>query len=319
MDTEVVNPAIQTPPPGEVAPPSTEEPVSLKDHAAQFDPKRPPDPAPPDATPAIPSTERPRHRARSQQASAADVPRIAELTKKLRDAERERDEWKSKVSAPPVAPVTEPAKAVLPEKSIPSGAKPTWKQFEDEIGTKYETWAAAQDAFADARDEWRDTQSKQAQHEQAFKASEEHLIKSYVERAQETAKALPDFFEKTGAAKAALDAAPELLTIAVITDDKGPEIAYYLATHPETLAELSLLTDGKSVTQHSVALLQRRLSTYRVPAAPIASAPAVPPHTPAPRPPNAMRTAPMKTGDDLPGEGHSLAEHRRAFDPKARR
>ena len=317
MDTELVNPATQTPPPGEMAPPSTEAPVSLADHAAQFDPKRPPDAPPTDAMPATPPTDRPRHCAKSQQASAADVPRIAELTKKLRDAERERDEWKSKVAAP--IAVAEPAKPVLPEKPIPSGAKPTWKQFEDEIGTKYDSWAAAQDAYADARDDWRDQQGKQAQNEQAFKASEETLIKGYVERAQETAKAVPDFFEKTGAAKAALDAAPELLTIAVITDDKGPEIAYYLATHPETLAELSLLTDGKSVTQHSVALLQRRLSSYRLPAAPIASAPAIPPHTPAPRPPNAMRTAPMKTGDDLPGEGHSLAEHRRAFDPKARR
>lgn len=318
MDTELVNAAIQTPPPGEVAPPSTEEPVSLADHAAQFDPKRPAEPTDTvQAEGTSSQAERPRHRAKSQQASAADVPRIAELTKKLREAERERDEWKSKVSTPP--PV-EPTKAPILEKPTPAAsAKPTWKQFEDEIGTKYDSWAAAQDAYADARDAWKDAQGKQAQSEQAFKASEEKLIQSYVTRAQETAKSVPDFFEKTGAAKAALDAAPELLTIAVITDDKGPEIAYYLATHPETLAELSLLTDGKSVTANSVALLQRRLSSYRLPAAPIASAPVIPPHTPAPRPPNAMRTAPMKTGDDLPAEGHSLAEHRRAFDPKRRR
>src|SRR5690242_13494806 len=44
--------------------------------------------------------EKERHRAKSQQASAEDAPRIRELTAKLRAAERERDDYKARVSVP---------------------------------------------------------------------------------------------------------------------------------------------------------------------------------------------------------------------------
>lgn len=311
MDTtEVVNTAIQTPPPGEVAPPSTEEPVSLADHAAQFDPKRP-EPAPTDAEPAQLPSERPRHRARSQQASATDVPRIAELTKKLRDAERERDEWKTKAAAPMPAPVTESIRQHEPIATVEG--KPTWKTFEEQIGTTFETWADAQDAYGDARDEWKQAQVLKSYAEQQTQHAQQQVLESYTTKAQTYAKSTPDFFDRMKAAAPILDHIPDLLFQSIVRHDNGPEIAYYLVTHPVELDTMVLLADGKSVNESSVATLQRRLSYYRQPAASIASAATVPQHTPAPRPPNAMRTAPMKTGDDLPGDGHSLAEHARAF------
>src|SRR6267378_567277 len=72
---------------------------------------------------------RPRHRARSQQAGSEDVPRIAELTRRLRDTEAERDALKGGVArtpAPPPAPVsTPPAEPSRPTGSVPPTAAPS--------------------------------------------------------------------------------------------------------------------------------------------------------------------------------------------------
>ncbi len=321
MDAEL-NPAIQTPPPGELPPPSTEETVSLAEHAAQFDPKRP-DPAPesdPVVAPTLAPGDRPRHRAKSQQASPADVPRIAELTKKLRDAERERDEWKAK-HTPPSVPIQ--ASPAAPAEKSPASAekpvgKPTWDTFQNQIGETYQTWAEAQDAFADARDDWKDAQAQQVSAQRVGEQAYQQVLQSYSTKAQDYAKTTPTFFDTMAAAAPVLDSIPDLLFQAIVRHDNGPEIAYALVTHPDQLDEMCLLTDGKAVTESSVALLQRRLSHYRQPAAPIESAAPAIPRPPAPRPPNSIRTGPLKTGDDLPADGHSLAEHERAFGKKRR-
>lgn len=320
MDAELVNTAIQTPPPGEAAPPSTEPITSVAEHAAQFDPKRPEPP-----TEGEPEPEKPRYRAKSQRASAEDVPRIHELTKKLRDAERERDEWKSKVAAPvlTVTPPTAPppaSRAAVPDAPT---AKPTWKAFEDEIGTKYSSWSDAQDAYADARDAWREhdrqqqqvTQQQSAAHAAAIERDRQAIVQ-HQSRMQTFAEKTPDFTTVT--AELMQRALPNALLKAIATHDNGPAFVYHLAQHPDDVDDLFVASHGRSPDDDEfVATLQRRLLKLSSSAAPIASVPGVP-HVPAPRPPNAMRTAPMKTGDDPPADGHSLAEHARAYGPKRR-
>lgn len=304
MESEIVqSPVVEAPPPVQ-APEPTEE-ASIADHEQQFGKGAPKTPSE--------DTEKPRHRAKSQQATPNDVPRIAELTKRLREAERERDEWKAKHSAPPEPPKA--ASAPAPEKPAD---KPSWKTFEEQIGAKFESWADAQDAYIDARDAWKEAQAQKAQAVQQQTTAEQAVLRTYSTKAQEYAKTTPDFFDKMSEAAPVLDHIPDLLFQSIVRHDNGPEIAYYLVTHPVDLDEMCLLTDGKSVSDASVALLQRRLSHYRVPAAATGSV-AVVPRTIAPRPPNPVKTAPQKPGEDLPGDDASIADHERAFGKKRRR
>ncbi len=109
------------------APPKADAPLSILEHAEQFDPKRdktadaePESPQPPLAANATPAERaahhseqqrrdkangqfkdgRVRHRARSQQATAADAPRIQELNRKLKEQGEELARLRSQPPAP---------------------------------------------------------------------------------------------------------------------------------------------------------------------------------------------------------------------------
>jgi hypothetical protein len=94
----------------------------------------------------------------------------------------------------------------------------------------------------------------------------------------------------------------------------GPASVYYLAQHQDDFNELVLLTDQKAVTEASVAAVQRRLKqlTSSTQAVTTGSAPRTPSYVP-PRPPNPVRTGPIRAGNELPGDDASLAEHERAY------
>lgn len=283
---------------------------SIAAHEAQFGKAQP---APVEDTP-----ERPRHRAKSQEATAADVPRIAELTKKLREAERRAEDAERRATTRP----QEPERRAEQPTPVAATDKPNWKAFEDQIGTKYDSWSDAQEAWADARDDWKTAQTKKADSERQQSQSQEHaqraVLDTYVKRAQDYGKSHPGFHDRMKAAESVLDGIPDLLFQSILRLDNGPEIADYLVDHPAELDEMCLLTDGKSVSDSSVALLQRRLSHYRAPAAATGSVATVTPPRMAPRPPNPVRTGPLKTGDDLPGDESSLADHEKAFHKKRR-
>jgi len=317
MDPEIVAPATPTDP---AAPPAPSEPPveqSIAEHEAQFGQNRPTEEEPP--------AERPRHRAKSQQARAEDVPRIAELTKKLREAERERDEWKSKHATPaPVAPVArETAPAPQQPPKPPASDKPSWKTFEAEIGSKYDTWADAQDAFADARDDWKEVDAKrtaerqqQTQTEAAAIERDRQSVVNHRQRMDAFAAKTPDFVTVTDAVMH--QNMPMALVKAIATHDNGPEFVYYLAQHPDALDDLAIVAHGRDPNDDDlVALLQRRLSHYRTAAVPAASAPPVPARL-APRPPNAARTGSLKTSDEPPGDDASIADHERYYGRRKR-
>lgn len=314
MEPEVVAEAVIE------APPVVTEPAedSIADHEKAFGKgaaKEPP-----------PVEDKTRHRAKSQGATPADAPRIAELTKKWRDAERRAEEAERRANArQPETDRRAPdaaAERLTPQETAKPADKPSWKTFEEQIGEKYPTWGDAQDAYVeayvDARDAWKEAQGKKTQEERQQSSAQHAVLQSYSAKAQEYAKSTPDFFDKMAAAAPILDGLPALLYQAIVRDDNGPEIAYYLVTHPSDLDDMWLAAHGKDVDDPSVAVLQRRLSHYRVLAAATGSA-AAPKRPIAPRPPNPVRTGPIQTGDEIPDDDSSLAAHEHAFGPKRRR
>lgn len=329
------------------APPPVEQDDSLAAHEAAFGEKKAPTPDP--ETPVEPERA-PRHRAQSQRATPNDVADIAAFTKRLREAEeaiqidrkdgesdrvyqlRRRAEiaelaktYKMQPPAPkaePVAAVTPPRGAVTPPP--PATAKPTWAQFEEGIGTKYQTWAEAQDAYADARDVWREAefvrQRATADNAAAQKAANERdqqAIDAHVKRMASASQSMPDFEAVT--APILNRQLPTPLLKAIVTADNSPQLVYSLAKDPDLLDDLVIASHGKSIDDDElVATLQRRL-VKRAQAGTTGSAASVPPIRTTPRPPNPVRTGPIASGDELPGDESSLADHEKAFGPRRRR
>ena len=327
MDTNVESstPPTETPQATpEAAPPPSE---SLADHAAQFDPKRPPPrESDEDDAPASGRDDRgrfARHRAQSQKARAEDVPRIQELTKKWRTEETSRKALEEKYAALEreiqtlKAPKVEPPKA--PEAF--SDTEPTWDKFQNDPDpiASYTRALAAYDRRKEAADAAKTTyEQQQMAHREAQEAREREAaaraMGGYQARLAEYVKAKPDFEQVI--AKSAPGMTP-MLQQALLTDERGPEFVYTLASRPELLAELLFLSDGRAVTEESVAHLRRVLAS-RMPVATTGStAPAVPTYVP-PKPPNPVRTGPTRSGDEPPGDDASLADHERAYGQKRR-
>lgn len=306
---------------------STPEPEStVASHAAQFDPQRSTpmrDEAEPASTPTPAKPER--HRAQSQKARAEDVPRISELTRKLREAERELDRLRT---APTPEPRTErqPQAAPQPIRAAQTttdgfpDAEPKLEDFHGE-DDPYSAWQRAIGRYDRKRERWEEQQQSRQTQAQTLSQDVQRLraeqFNAHASRVAAFAPTKPDFAAKLQAANREI---PPLLEQAIIEDDKGPEILYTLASDPVFLDEMHLLTDGKPVTESSVAILRRRLTAQlnRTQAAGTGSAAAMPRTSWTARPPNPVRTSPLTTGDDPPGDGHSLAEHAKHFSPKRR-
>lgn len=111
---------------------------------------------------------------------------------------------------------------------------------------------------------------------------------------------------------------PPVLDQAILLDSDSVAVAVFLASRPEVLDELVLLTAAQPVNEQTVAIT-RRLLRQRMTAGTTGSvAPSQPlPNTP--KPPNPVRTGSIRTGAEPPGEGSSIAEHAKFYGPKARR
>ncbi len=323
-----------TPPAEPIAPPVESD--SLADHEAQFAPGTVAEPEPA-AKPAEPEGEtptegerdvngrfKPRHRAKSQEAGAGDVPRIAELTRKLREAERRAEEAERRATAAPPAAAErrEPARSepglAAPASSFPD-KEPTLTDFEGEADP-YAAWMRAVGRYDRKKEAWEADTAARAEREKAAQlAAHAEWTKNsndYYARDAAFAKTHPDY-EDVIAADTHTEPIPPSLGQAIFKSDKSAEIKYYLAQHPEFFDEMLLLTEGKPLSDSLVALTQRRL-VQRVQAASTGSAAAARSPNPAPRPPNPVRTGPIQTGDDPPGDESSLAAHEKAYGKKSR-
>lgn len=275
--------------------------------------------------------ERVRHRARSQEASPEDVPRIQKFTKDLRDRDEQlaaRDKRIAELEAR-LTPSQPPASSTRDARSLePAGAPPVGgseparsatleptrpKPREEEVGTKYKLYEDFADDLIDWKDEQREakravadqarqSQDNQALVQQAFYKGHE----AYAAKLVEFRKTHPDYDEL--AKQHEKTQMPPVAHAALLFHDNGPALVYYLFQHPDVLAEVHFVLDGKPLTHENVAHATRWL-TSRTQAASTGSAAPTPPVTLGPRPPNPVRTGPMKTTDDAPDDDSSIADH----------
>jgi len=328
-----------------VPPPPPEAPPSIAAHEQQLADLKASET---DATPV-------RHRAVSQFARAEDVPKIAELTKELRQLESdlglsqqpgesnrlyalrrqvELGRAAKAAKAPTPAPaesrpaVRAPMGVAAPIAPADPGAFTEKEPALEDFATatdQYGAYLRAAAAYDRRKEAWdgRQQQAKDAA-QQAQQAAQQQQQAAWQQTVQGYNAKVAAFEQTTPDFKAQIDSAfkayplSDLALVSLMRLDNGPAAALYLAKHLDVLDELHLLTEGKPVTDAHVALVQRRL-TQRMQAASTGSA-APPVSLPSvPRPPNPVRTGPQTPGDTPPGDGASLADHERYWGPCARR
>lgn len=308
---------------------SSAEPEPVSDEPAKPEPDAEPSTEPADKPAEEPSAAesrdnrdekgrftKPRHRARSQQASPDDVPRIQELTRRLREAEAELAK-RSTGSAEPAPKAAEPK-------------APTFPSFEE--------WAKAHDGatwddYADARADWRydmrRASERAAEQRTAAERDYRERLTAYESKLEDAVKQFPDFEDVVNPNGETIEVT-KAIEFAVL--DVGPAAAYYLATHRD---ELDALIDDTAIEPSNpafksvVATTARYLKTLvassqrsddatsRPAAAKTGSALSIVPKS-APKPPNPVRTGAIRESDALPGEASTLADHERAFAPRRR-
>lgn len=345
--TETPNPAVEQPPA-----------TSLADHAAQFGATALAEA--PAAEPVVDDedAEPSRHRAKSQNAKPADITKIAELTKQLRDAEdalglaltREEGESErafrlrqriaivdaaAKANAKKPQP---PAEVAQPQRIDPpppppqatnefTEAEPTIEQFLDKADPQSAYYRALA-GYDRRKEEFERTQAAQLKYAEDFAKAEaarfQAIGEAHRQRLDAFRKDHPDFDAVVSAADADFDGmglskVPPALAHAIASSDKSAELIYHFARHPDELVEMILMAEGKPFTPQVVALLQRRLLA-RSAAVTTGAAPIAPTETRVvPRPPTPVRTAPMKTDEQPPADEHSLKAHQHHWGKSARR
>lgn len=295
-----------------------------------------------------------RRRAKSQRADSDDVPTINTLTARLKAAEethgkdiarlpnesdrvytlRRRAELLERLAAPvPSAPAVVPAQAVLPPAPVaapqaPSAAAPRATPPQIPAFPDFEAFLkldgnenADYDTYRDARDEYRYRSRRAIEQQEAAaqKAADTFNanIKAHQSRVTEARKKYPDWDTHVRADVRISQVVEE----ALLGSSDSADVAYYLGTHPDVLAELN--TESSEYSPSAVSAMRRYLDAIvaqqrtsspspRGAAGSTGSAPvAVPP--PAPRPPNPVRTSAMTPADEPPGDESSLAAHEKAY------
>ena len=322
MSTEVV-------PPVDGAPVEIDVPQTIAEFREEF-PSTPKRNAPP---PKEADPDRPRHRAKSQQASADDAAAIAAETKRLREAEaaigitrkdgeservyqlRARAEIAELAKTAKAKPVeTAPVVSATPERAVlaqPAGAfseaEPTLEQFKGQ-DDPYAAWQRAlsrYDRRKDAFDEQQATVRERATLSQKAQADE---FNGYVETEQKAhAGRLTTYVTANPDAKALMEAEakkpidqqialPIAMRAAIELSPQGPQFIHELLKDPTFADDLFLLTDGKGIGDPRVdplVAVVRRRLLQRVQAATAGSAVPARQTTVAPRPPNPARTVPQ--------------------------
>lgn len=208
-------------------------------------------------------------------------PRINELVRKQRAAEREADYWRGVAQGRTATTSNAPAPGPTPA-AAPAAPKPTREQFAnyDDFVEALSDWkaearvaTAVQAAINDvnARIEQRESHQSAAQ----VKANR---AKNWTERAAATREVLPDFDDVLAAAQGAVI---EPHTAELLEDSPhGPAIAYRLAKDPELLDKLNKLSPSQAAKE-----IGKMEAVFDGSAPPPAPAPN--PHaTKAPRPPS---------------------------------
>lgn len=243
------------------------------------------------------------HRAAKAEAGAADVPRIAELTRKLREAERTLEtERAARTAQPPAAKtpvVAEPRPAT----------KPKVDDFQ-EYGDYVE--ALADWKIAEARRVDRETSQQQT--------ARTELETSWRSRV-DAAKSRYTDFDKVALESPTKIQPGSLIDAWILEDEDGADVLYELQRDDLAGGHLlqDLLTAPNAIKQAKMlSQLALRLSPpTRTPAA-VTGAAAATPRSAAPRPPTPVRTSAVQTADEPPGDDASIAEHEKFYNQRRR-
>lgn len=211
--------------PVEAAPVTPESDATDRDDKGQFKPR----------------SGKPRNdpAARVQQATAKEAAAKEDARLSRERADRlEHELAEIRRSTPPRE---EPRPAAKP---LPDG-KPTWGSFEHQIGSTFETWADAQDAYSDARDAWKEAQTQHRTTLEAFTSGEAHARTKY-----------PDY---DAVARRADVPVSGVMMDAIHHSSLGHDIAYYLGSHPEVSAQL--MTKTRSLGRDAVTLVRDHLES----------------------------------------------------------
>ena len=101
---------------------------------------------------------------------------------------------------------------------------------------------------------------------------------------------------------------PPLLDLSIMLDNNSANVALFLASHPDKLDELTLITASQPVTQQNVEIIRRKLQQMMA-AGTTGAVAASPQPLKVPRPPTPVRTGPMRTGEAPPSDEESLEDH----------
>lgn len=326
------------------APVEIEAPTSLEDHEAQYGPHRDEDAPPPSAA----STEsaaveaktteqqrrekatgrftegKARHRAESQKARAGDVPRINELTRKLKERDDELSRLRAQAPAQAAQPFQPPVQRQEPQ-APPQAAAPQRRWLGD---TRNDPEPQERDfggdpmKFLDARYEWlargvnRFDRKEQQDHQER-----ESVNISFATRAHSVAQAKPDFEQVVGALdQSRRIPAGSAIDQFILTDDKGPDVLYHLASNTQELDALLRIPVLQQIKH--LALLSQRYDTaspLSVAAGTTTSAPRSNVRYLPPRPPNVVRTEAQRGESAPPSADGTLAGHEKQYGPRRQR
>ena len=213
-------------------------------------------------------------------------PRIDELTRAQREAQRERDYWRQRAEAAEQTANPPP----------PPPAKPTPDQFDtyDAFVEALTDWKA--DQKIDAKLSERDTRTKEQQQQEA-------RVSSWTEREAAARQAIPDYDEVMAASNVPVTRAVEA---ELLDSPRGPELAVHLAKNPDVAERLNRL-DARAVARE-IALIEARLPTVSAPTPPTDdddAPPAPAARTSSAPPPQAPRTTSAPPPAKPTGSGRS--------------
>ena len=261
-------------------------------------------------------SHRPSHRgsrAKSKMAAA----RINRLTAE-RNELRQRLEAVEK--AQKASPQAQPKPPVYQVPAVPTEAfkepEPKLDDFANEEDP-YGAWILEKAEWRARKRDHEAVRSHQESHVQALSKQQEEywqgVTLTHKGKLMAAVQAKPELLQVLQQADSAVQL-PTILDRAIMLDDDSVSVAVFLASHQDALDDLVSRAVALPPTEQSVALL-RRLVRQRMSAGTTGSVPPAK-STPAPRPPNPVRTGTIRTGNEPPPEGSSIADHAKYWQPK---
>ena len=327
-----------------VVEPVTEAPAeatSIADHAAQYNPSALAEAAAPAEVEPVAAVEKPltaqqrrdkdtgqyatgrvRHRAKSQQASPEDVPRIRELSGKVSAAEARATAAETELArlrashapAPQIAKAEARVEATAQTTSTdkePDANDPKYAQNWQSYLNDHTRWAV--------RDERRQEIAREttAAAEKQQRETHAEILKNFDSR-WNAAKANHADFEAVAGVPTRIPKGSAVDSF-ILMDDSGPEVLYYLQQHPDELDSLLRMPVWPQQAKALSLLSQRVLPSSSVQAGTTGAVAGrdtkivLPP-----KPPTPVRTEAQRTGNEpAPTDGSlSIAEHAKQFGGK---